>query len=207
MSTKKHRNPDLSGKKLSASIPAANRAARRAKPRVRPAGFKHRLQARLSADGEIGYGVDPARWDDCFRAAIATTTQIPVEQVPDLRLADRLAAGDDPDEINGESWQRIAIWANRRGLQLMRHETVPVDHARWIGVCVTPWLVMPMLARIYQEQPRAFTDHCLVMSYDAVHFDPTVSVKAPRGARVRTWKPSDVTYGLTFDPIDPREKE
>ena len=44
------------------------------------------LVTRLN-DGEIGYQADGP--DDCFRAAVATVTQVPIEQVPDPRLLDR----------------------------------------------------------------------------------------------------------------------
>ena len=166
-----------------------NRAARRAK-RVRPPSLP-RPTARLAKDG-IGYYADPVRWDDCLRAAIATATQIPVGQVPDLRLHERLDAGDDPDEISEESWLRIARWAEDRGLRLMLHDTVPADRERWIGVCeYTPtW---------DEDEPNPFPDHCLVMSYGRVIFDPAASVIAPRGMRLRTWDADDVTYGLSFD--------
>ncbi len=169
-----------------------NRAARRAK---RPASPLPRPLARLGRDGtEIGYYADPTRWDDCMRAAIATATQIPIEQVPDPRLHDRWAAGDDPDQISDESWLRIAEWADRRGLQLMLHETVPADRERWIGICVyTPSWHELVLA----ENP--FPDHCLIMSYGDIIFDPAAMAVVPSGMRVQTWKPADVTYGLSFD--------
>lgn len=169
-----------------------NRAARRAKRGAKPHGPPRPI-TRLE-NGDIGYACDPMRRDDCFRAAVATATQIHVEQLPDLRLQDRLDAGEDPDEISDESWQRIADWLDGRGLQLVVHKIVPADRERWIGVCVTPGLT-----RILDER-RQFTDHCLVMSHGTVIFDPAKSVMAPRGTEVKTWQPADVTYGLSFDP-------
>lgn len=182
-----------------------NRATRRAK-RVSSGrrGVSRRLE-RL-AGNEVGYYADPLRADDCFRAAIATATQIPIEQVPDLRLQARLNRGDDPDEVSEQSWQRIAEWAERRGLQLMLHEKheVPADRERWIGVCAVPALVRLRLEGLPQARP--FIDHCLVMSYGEIFFDPAATAIAPRGMRVQTWEPDDVTYGLSFDPIDPKKE-
>jgi hypothetical protein len=60
---------------------------------------------------EIGYGMHPFRTDDCLRAAIATVTQIPIEQVPDLGLDDCVRRGEDPEEISVNSWGRIEDWA------------------------------------------------------------------------------------------------
>lgn len=186
------------GTMVRASGTPPNRAARRAKA-VRPRMARPRI--RLGENGEIGYGCDPARTDDCFRAAIATATQTDPSQIPDLRLADRLKRGDDPDEISAESWERIARWAERRGLRLMLHKSVPADRERWIGVCVTPWQ-----AHILVDESDPFVDHCLIMSYGEIIFDPAASVLAAPGTRVATWELADVTYGLSFDPINP-EKE
>lgn len=112
-----------------------NRAARRAKSKFQPPSRRYRPNEHLG-DGVVGYYADTTRQDDCFRAAIATATQIPIEQVPDLRLHDRLLMGDDPDEINADAWAKIAGWLDGRGLPLVQHEIVPVDRERWIGVCV-----------------------------------------------------------------------
>lgn len=181
-----------------------NRAQRRALARMGEIGGSHlRPLARLSEDGEVGYYADPVRWDDCLRAAIATALQIPPEQIPDPRLHARLNAGDDPDEISDESWLRIAEWAERRGLQMMLHEEdeVPADRERWIGVCV----YTPRWDELWQmDEPNPFGDHCLVMSYDRVIFEPAARAIVPRGMELQTWDASEVTYGISFDP---REKE
>jgi len=71
---------------------------------------------------------------------------------------------------------------------------VPVDRERWVGVCEADvewdeW-----------GQANPFSDHCLVMSYDRLFFDPAANVRAPRGERLRTWLPTEITYGLSFDP-------
>ena len=183
--------------------PFGNRAQRRGPPR----------DIMRLKDGTLGYGVDPVRWDDCFRAAVATATQVHVDQVPDLRLEERFRAGADPHEISSSSWERIAHWADSRGLQLVFHETVPVDRERWIGVCQATLMQTEMLllagylgygdelkhvAREVDERP--FSDHCLILSHDRVIFDPAASVAAPHGSRVKTWEADDVTYGISFDP-------
>lgn len=180
-----------------------NRAERRSKP-GRPLRAHHgygvwvprpnattRPVVPLGEDGESGYYADPVRWDDCFRSAIATATQVPPEQIPDPRLQQRVRAGEDPDEISDESWERIARWAERRGWQLVLHDTVPVDRERWIGVCVDDGR---------GTDPNPFPDHCLVMSYGDIIFDVAGRASAPPGQRLRTWRPSDVTYGVSFDP-------
>ena len=107
---------------------APNRATRRAMARVRTPGLdwkRDNRRVQLGEDG-VGYCADTAAMDDCFRAAIATAAQIPIREVPDLRLHVRLLEGEDPDEINVDSWQRIAQWLDGRGLQLTRHDSVPV---------------------------------------------------------------------------------
>jgi hypothetical protein len=104
-------------------------------------------------DGTTGFGSDPARTDDCLRPAIATLTQIPIEDVPDPRLDQRLIVGEDPDVVNHEACMEVFVWAASRGLQLNVHETPPVWRDRWIGLVET-------------GAPCEFSTHCLVMSYD-----------------------------------------
>ena len=176
--------------------------------RTRPA-------ARLG-DGVIGYYSE--RIDDCLRPAIATATQIPIEQVPHLRLLDRLTAGEDPEAISIDSWLRIAGWLNRRGLELVFHDIVPVDRERWIGVCpdapgeydaghLTRQMRrrLPRAARQYADVRNPFADHCLVMSHNRVIHDPAKGLPVPSGMKLRTWSAADVTYGISFDPINPKE--
>lgn len=172
---------------------APNRATRRAMAKVRTPGLdwkRDNQRVQLGDDG-VGYFADTGLLDDCFRAAIATATQIPIGKVPDLRLHCRLVEGEDPDKINAESWQRIARWLDGRGLRLTRHDSVPVDRERWVGVVTVP-------SGFSRGNP--FTDHCLVMSYDRVIFDPAANAQAPEGMRPRAWESTDVTYGLSFDP-------
>ena len=135
---------------------------------------------------DIGFGMDPYRRDDCFSAAIATALQHPIERVPDLRLDERVKAGEDPVEVSRTSWGRIARWADGLG-RLVIHEQVPVDRGRWIGVCADP------------EGSWMLGDHCLVMSRDRFVFDPSISLKRPPGTTVMSFSPSDIDYG-GFDP-------
>jgi hypothetical protein len=41
-----------------------------------------------------------------------------------------------------------------------------------------------------------------VMCHDRIIFDPAVSIKLPQGMRLHSWRPSQVSYGLSFDPIE-----
>ena len=45
------------------------------------------------ADGTIGYFTRPPRQDDCFAAALATVLRVPIAEVPDPRIDERLARG------------------------------------------------------------------------------------------------------------------
>jgi hypothetical protein len=59
------------------------------------------------ADGSIGYAARPrwlgGRWfpreDDCFASALATVLQVPIDELPDPRIDERLAAGESAGEI------------------------------------------------------------------------------------------------------------
>lgn len=153
------------------------------------------------ANGDVGYGMAPERNGDCFRAAIATVLQVDVAQVPNGRLDERLAAGEDPQEINRSYMVRLDEWLAARGLAVV-HPKVPVDRDRWIGVCRVETRPRDlMLARRYGvELCEHFTDHCLIMCHDRAIFDPAVSMKVPDGMRLRPFTPEDVTYGISFDP-------
>lgn len=152
---------------------------------------------------EIGYAMHPYRGDDCFASAIATCTQVPIEQVPDLRLDRRFESGEDLDEIARSSWERVANWASRRGLTLRFSEELPLQLDRWIGVVhreAEGW------DQRYEQEMRSgdsvtlpFQDHCLVMAWDRLHFDPSCGVRLPRGATGRwCYHPSEITYGIAF---------
>jgi hypothetical protein len=145
---------------------------------------------------EIGYCMNPnpLRTDTCFQAAIATVTQIPIEEVPDLNIDRRLKEGADPDELNRMGWDRIDRWAAKRGLTPRLWEQVPVPRRRWIGVVV---IEASRFARGHDEP--VFDDHCLIMSFDRLIFDPMCSVTPPPGMRLMDFRPTDITYGITFD--------
>lgn len=132
-------------------------------------------------DGTIGYHVRGVRADDCWAAAVATCLQVPLEQVPDARLDERLQTGEDPAEINRSAWAEFARWLDRRGLRMVVHRTVPVARRRWIGIV---------------QFAGVFNNHCLVMSRDEVLFDPVDPSKHAR--RVRTFTASDIALGFSF---------
>lgn len=143
---------------------------------------------RLS-DGTLGYFVRMPRTDDCLAAAIATTLQVPIEEVPDPRIEERLAAGDGPDEIRRSAWQELSSWLARRGLRVMLHRKLPVRRRRWIGIV---------------PAPGDFNDHCLVMERNNILFDPALcsdwlcSVPLPGALGPRLYRPENIAYGLSF---------
>ena len=139
-------------------------------------------------DGSVGYTMDPTRRDDCFRAALATLLGVPVEQVPDPRLDERLEAGEDPEEINRETWARLDAWLAGRALRLvLHHDALPVDCDRWIGVARAP------------DPDDIFGDHCLVLSRDQVIFNPSISLEVPRGMQIERPTLANIAYGITCD--------
>lgn len=140
---------------------------------------------------EIGYGMHPYRTDDCLRAAIATATQIPIEQVPDLRLDQRLEAGEDPEEIARASWNRLSAWAAVRELtvRFWPKDALPPPRRRWVGVANDEG----------QRGQLAFGDHCPVMCKERLIFNPDCSVVPPPGSEVATYYTNAILYGISFD--------
>jgi hypothetical protein len=134
---------------------------------------------------EIGYGMRPLRLDECLRAAVATATQIPIEQVPDLRLDDRLRRGDRSQDISRDGWSRIETWAGTKGLTLKLWPKTPAQRERWIGVCA--------------GAGEVFGDHCLVMCHNRVVFDPACSIAPPPGTALAAYSPESIVYGLSFE--------
>jgi hypothetical protein len=130
--------------------------------------------------------MDPFATDNCLAAAIATVTQIPIAQVPELKVDKRLAQGEDPEDVSRTSWERIATWASKRGLRPLFHEQVPVPLRRWIGVVVV------------QDDCDPYGDHCLVMCHDRIIFEPSCTVRPGPGFEVKRFRPDDITYGLSF---------
>jgi hypothetical protein len=155
------------------------------------------------AGDEIGYAMAPHRHDDCFQAAVATVTQVPIEQVPDLALDRRLSEGADAEEISRTAWERFDAWATRRAFALRFWPEVPVDRPRWIGVVESPmgdarYSYTPDGGVVLVEGTN-FNDHCLVMSHDRLLFDPSCSVRIPPGARPFAFTPDQITYGISFE--------
>jgi len=148
-----------------------------------PYGSKRPI-LRLGNDDEIGYGM--RRPDECFTAAVATVTQIPIEEIPDSHIDRRRAAGYDDEQIARDFENDFAEWLLARGLQMVFHKDVPVARERWIGVCST-------------GKERLGEDHCLVMSHGEILFDPARSLVPQPGTWLRIWTLSEVEYGITFN--------
>lgn len=169
--------------------------------------------ARLTEDGidwgvnpgpgdEIGYGMHPYLTDDCLEAAIATTTQVPIEQVPNFALLERRDRGEDPDEITRSTWERIGQWAFKRGLVLTFWDEPPAPRDRWIGVVPSSAEETMVLegGRITRSDSEGgFNDHCLVMSGSELVFDPACGIRLPPGMRTQIYKTTEITYGISFD--------
>jgi hypothetical protein len=136
-------------------------------------------------DGAIGYYERPARTDDCFAACLATCLQVPIADVPDPRLDERVRAGESVEEVNRSAWESLLAWLQSRGLQMFGHDTPPVGLPRWIGV-------IPF--------PGDFNDHCLVMSGAEILFDPVD--RSAHERPVRSYSPGDVRSGFSFQPAD-----
>jgi hypothetical protein len=142
---------------------------------------------------EVGYGMRVAKWDDCFAVCVATVTQVDIGQVPNLDIARRIAAGEDPERVSEESWERMDRWAERRALRLTVHEDVPVDRRRWVAVCADP-------ANVSAGNP-----HCLVASYARVIWDPSITCRHPDGLRPHQFGADAVAYGLSLDNLNEQE--
>ena len=148
-------------------------------------------------NGLTGWFIRGARSDDCWAAALATCLQVPIGEVPDPRIDERLRCGDDPEEIYRSFWSEQRAWAAGRGLHMLVHRKVPVNRARWIGLVRRPGLWM---------------DHSLVMSGPDVLFDPLLDFQLPALAafakiggqqavakiRTRRWGADDVAVGFSF---------
>jgi hypothetical protein len=130
--------------------------------------------SRLS-DGTVGYHM--RRADDCWRAAIATCLQIPMDDLPDPHIDERLAAGESVESVDETAWTDMCRCLRQHGLTMTKHAAPPVGSPRWIGI-------VPV--------PRPFASHSLVMAGKKVLFDPAV---APG---VRTFYPTEVQYGYSF---------
>lgn len=142
--------------------------------------------------GLIGYH-QSSRWD-CMRAAVATVLQVPLEAVPDL-LRDDVAESRtncvDYDAFCERAFAELSDWAAERNLEMVFSVEVPLDRELWIGI-------VPL--------PGHFTNHSLVMHRRSIAFDPAEQWPAPSGYIPKRYSPSDVAYGVTFDPIGRKDK-
>ncbi len=123
--------------------------------------------SRRLSDGSIGY--HPLRFDACFPAALATCLRVPIEEVPDPCLDERLEAGEDAGKIDRAAKLELSDWLRARDLAMETWETTLVNGKhyherklpeRWIGIA--PWL-----------GGGGFSDHCLVMAGTDRLFDPS----------------------------------
>jgi hypothetical protein len=51
----------------------------------------------------------------------------------------------------------------------------------------------------YRDTADPMNDHCVVMSYGEIFFDPAISSTAPFGLIGRACSPSEIEYGITFE--------
>lgn len=133
------------------------------------------------ADGSVGWAAQ--RPDDCQRAAIATCLQVPIWEVPDPHLDERLARGrESVGTISRRTWEELDAWLAARGLRRRMHRP-PEDLDRWVG--------------IVPGGAGAFQGHALVMVGDQVLFDPA----SPHAARLRmlVFNRAHVACGLSFE--------
>lgn len=149
------------------------------------------------ADGTIGYFARPPRQDDCFAAALATVLRVPIAEVPDPRIDERLARGWTPQAVNRAAFAELDRWLAGRGLRAIVHRKPPVRLRRWIGVIV---------------MPGDFQSHCLVMSRDEVLFDPARLELAdgtppPQERAVRRFGLDSVGFGYSFQKVNRQTKE
>lgn len=165
---------------------ATTRRKARLEP-VRVAGSRERgrdlgyFQTRLR-DGTLGYS--QRRTDDCLQAAIASLLQIPMCQVPDLRIDRQLASGLEPDEMERNIAQTMRRWTTERGLTVLLHPTMPTSARRWIGVT--------------RVEDDLYSDHCLLMSGRDCLFDPYQPIPDnddPWGSH----EFGDLDYGITIE--------
>lgn len=146
---------------------------------------------RLS-DGTTGWRMQ--RFDDCLRAAIATVLQVAIDEVPDPHLNAKLRAGWQPSSVTQVTEITLTRWCEQRGLRMTRHDAPPWNRKRWIGVVPPPRRVTA----------GPFMSHCLVMCRREILHDPfalnsLVARYVAERFQKKTWLPSDVQYGFTFN--------
>jgi hypothetical protein len=163
------------------TIPLVNLVAALDDPRtMRVARAMLAPEVRLP-DGSVGYYVRLPRIDECWAAAVATCIQVPLSELPDDRIDERLEAGEDPEEINRSSWEETRRWLAERRLRMLVHRKVPAARRRWIGIV---------------PDRRPFKAHCLVMDRGKIIFDPT-----PNMDLFRNFTASEVRWGFSFQAV------
>jgi hypothetical protein len=130
--------------------------------------------SRLS-DGTVGYHM--RRTDDCWRAAVATCLQVPIDELPDAQIDQRLAAGESVEQVDESAWGEMCDWLASHGWMLIEHSDPAVHLDRRIGI-------VPV--------DRPFAAHSLVMTGPRILFDPAVK------PGVRTFYPVEVKSGYSF---------
>lgn len=159
---------------------------------------RHAPRTVTLADGSTGFFVRAPRTDDCLPAALATVLQVPLDLVPDGRIDERLAAGEDPDEVEADIEAELHRWCANRGLRMIAHRRPPTHLRRWIGIIRNP--------------SKRFADHCVVCDRGAIVFDPTQDFALPAmialaeyfghpeppRIRSRVWTAEDVSVGVSF---------
>lgn len=134
------------------------------------------------SDGTTGFYMRPDRGDDCWQAATATVLQVPIDEVPDLRLNARVESGEHPDKIARSAWHSMEDWLNGHGLCMVVHRKVPVARRRWIGVVPCE---------------GDFQSHSLVMTRDDLLFDPAERIWGSGGR----YTPEHIGFGLSFQQL------
>jgi len=129
------------------------------------------------ADGSTGYFIPLPRLDACWAAAVATCLQVPIEELPDSRIDERLQAGWDPEAINADHWSQWGHWLEGHGLRIVEHAPLPLR--RWVGIV---------------PEPGVFHNHALVMAGERILFDPVGALGYP----FKRWPASRVRWGYSF---------
>ena len=171
---------------FAARVHKAEATARRAKWPPTRSSVEARLRlmhgtSRL-AGGDVGY--IQRRADDCLRAAVATTLQVPIERVPDPRIDARLRAGKDAEDVRVSVVRMFEAWTARRGLRIVASREPGHFERRWIGIVLC-------------EPP--FTNHCLVMDGEELVFDVAAGLACPPGLTLKVWGPERIKIAMDFE--------
>lgn len=129
-------------------------------------------------DGATGYY--QRNFNDCLRAAVATATQIPYDEVLDTEPRD--GNGGQGAVVRGH--QELCEWAADRGLRVEVLVDPPIDNEqRWVGIT-----------------PRGEDGyrHTIVIRYGGIYFDPASGFETPDGTEIATTR--EIEYGIAFHP-------